>query len=348
MAKTASNSTLGAGSDFTAQGPARGFRSGDRDDSGMKMGGAERAGLFGGGNFLGGLFGPPSPGRMVGAGIGTMVGGPIGGLLGGMLGSRAGGGGGQQFGYTDPQGNRVSALQDMINGGGAGMAGNTFQGGLLSGLLNTMGVRPAGYRDRQPTMRPQMRPDNAPSVMAPSPASTPSTSFTPAATPSPTQFEPIDIAGPVRALPPPAQPQLSLANLPSATSRYMAQYGISNPGPSAMTTAPMQPGMNVMPDNGETFMRQNIAVVPALSNPMATTPQTDPRVSRSYRTMVPSTPQIQGFRPFPDTTPPRAVNPASLPAGSTYIPANQFTRNASSAYRDMQLRALAAQGLLPQ
>lgn len=33
---------------------------------------------------------------------------------------------------------------DMINGGGSGASGATFQGGPLSGALNTVGVRPAG------------------------------------------------------------------------------------------------------------------------------------------------------------------------------------------------------------
>lgn len=41
-----------------------------------------------------------------------------------------------------------TGLLDMIDGGGAGAAGNTFEGGPLSGLLNIIGVKPRGYADR--------------------------------------------------------------------------------------------------------------------------------------------------------------------------------------------------------
>lgn len=49
-------------------------------------------------------------------------------------------------------------LLDMINGGGAGRAGQTFQGGALSELLNSLGIRPMGYRDRLEEARPQPNP----------------------------------------------------------------------------------------------------------------------------------------------------------------------------------------------
>jgi len=70
------------------------------------------------------------------------------------------------YGYTDPKtGQWVSAGRDMIDGGGPGRSGDTFQGGPFSGLLNAIGVRPAGYRQRlednlapQTSLRPQMRP----------------------------------------------------------------------------------------------------------------------------------------------------------------------------------------------
>jgi hypothetical protein len=42
----------------------------------------------------------------------------------------------------------VSAFRDMINGGGAGMEGPRFEGGPISGLLNTIGIKPLGYYDR--------------------------------------------------------------------------------------------------------------------------------------------------------------------------------------------------------
>lgn len=111
------------------------------------LGGAGGGGLFGGGG--GGLFAP-------------------GGLFGASA-SPAAAATGQTFmgyGYTDPATGRwVSPGMDMRDGGGKGRAGDTFQGGPFSGLLNTVGVRPAGYRQRlegnlapQTSLRPQMRP----------------------------------------------------------------------------------------------------------------------------------------------------------------------------------------------
>lgn len=54
-----------------------------------------------------------------------------------------------------------SGLGDMVNGGGAGRSGDTFEGGRMSGLLNSIGVRPMGYADRQESVesgRPRQRP----------------------------------------------------------------------------------------------------------------------------------------------------------------------------------------------
>ena len=54
-----------------------------------------------------------------------------------------------------------TGLRDMVDGGGAGRSGDTFQGGgLRSGLLNAIGVRPLGYNQRQAEMQksPQRRP----------------------------------------------------------------------------------------------------------------------------------------------------------------------------------------------
>lgn len=173
--------TLGAGSDFNVQGPAEGFRDGGRDDMGNKVGAVEQ-----GGGLLGGFF---NPGRMAGAGIGTLIGGPIGGLLGGLIGSGMGRGGQRgSWGYTDAQGNRVSAARDMIDGGGRGRFGDRFEGGLLSGIGNGLGIRPAGYRARQAQGGAQMTPDQiraemagqAPRSFAPQPAAPASPSMTPA------------------------------------------------------------------------------------------------------------------------------------------------------------------------
>ena len=57
------------------------------------------------------------------------------------------GGGLLGYGYGEGE-DRVSALRDMLDGGGRGRYGDTFEGGPLSGLLNAIGVRPLGYNDR--------------------------------------------------------------------------------------------------------------------------------------------------------------------------------------------------------
>lgn len=58
-------------------------------------------------------------------------------------------------------------LIDMLNGGGAGRAGSTFEGGPLSGLLNSLGIRPMGYQDRLAAARPMPRPMAMPSMPRP-------------------------------------------------------------------------------------------------------------------------------------------------------------------------------------
>lgn len=54
-----------------------------------------------------------------------------------------------KWGYTDASGQKVTALRDMFDGGGAGRSGDTFQGGgSISALANALGIRPMGYRER--------------------------------------------------------------------------------------------------------------------------------------------------------------------------------------------------------
>lgn len=81
---------------------------------------------------------------------------------------------GGNWGYTDAEGNKVSALRDMTDGGGAGRYGDTFEGGPISGLLNNIGVRPNGYRRRKaaPDRGSVDTPRGAP-VAAPNPAMPP-------------------------------------------------------------------------------------------------------------------------------------------------------------------------------
>ena len=61
-------------------------------------------------------------------------------------------------------------LIDMLNGGGAGRAGDTFEGGPLSGLLNSLGIRPMGYQDRLAAAQAMPRPMMAPTMAMPATA----------------------------------------------------------------------------------------------------------------------------------------------------------------------------------
>ena len=90
--------------------------------------------------------------------------------MGGMMGGNAP----RQFGYMDGD-RKVSALLDMINGGGMGRAGQRFEGGgLLSDIGNSM-FRPYGFEERMGQVRPQARPTRPP-MAAPAPAPAPAMS----------------------------------------------------------------------------------------------------------------------------------------------------------------------------
>lgn len=75
-------------------------------------------------------------------------------------------------------------LIDMLNGGGAGRAGDTFEGGPLSDFLNGLGIRPMGYQDRLSAARPMPRPMSGPTAMtsaATTPAQPPADPYAPGA-----------------------------------------------------------------------------------------------------------------------------------------------------------------------
>lgn len=65
---------------------------------------------------------------------------------------------------------RFLGLLDMLDGGGAGRSGQTFEGGPLSGLLNALGIRPMGYMERLGQQQPTMRPAGLGTPPAPRPA----------------------------------------------------------------------------------------------------------------------------------------------------------------------------------
>lgn len=220
---------------FDGGGPGR---SGDRFEGGGALSSLGNA--FGGPGMFGG--GEGGMGRAAGSVMGGMAFGPIGGLLGGLIGQNMQGG----FGYTDAMGNVVSPQMDMMDGGGRGMAGDTFQGGLLSGILNAMGIRPAGYDARQTAMGSD--PTAASMMAAPAPVA------------------------PVMSSRTMGRPQMR-------PQRPMAPASVP-------TSTPMQPGMNYMPD-GEAFLRQGIAAIPAINRPMVNMGQPDMGTLRPFVSRVP-------------------------------------------------------------
>ena len=76
---------------------------------------------------------------------------------------------------------RFLGLMDMIDGGGMGRSGQTFEGGPLSGFLNALGVRPAGYMDRLEAARPMARPMMARPMSGPAPVAPPPNPYAPGA-----------------------------------------------------------------------------------------------------------------------------------------------------------------------
>lgn len=184
----------------------------------------------------------------------------------------------QRFGYNDAEGNRVSALRDMFDGGGAGRSGPRFEGGgIISSLGNAMGG-PASFgfgegggdTNRGATIGRTvggmmfgplgfigggllgnmlgggMRRGSA---MAPTasemPTQRPSPAMVAAMAPSastvPMQrpFAPTDAVVPTM----PTMP--SIMNMPGAVERFMAQYG--NPGLNVDSyTPPPLPGVVMM------------------------------------------------------------------------------------------------------
>jgi hypothetical protein len=108
------------------------------------------------------------------------------------------------------------SLRDMFDGGGAGKAGQEFEGGLLSGLLNSLGIRPAGYQDRlaeqQGAARSQSR--GAPVAYSPPP--------------------------PAPGLTPPTVPPVTASALPPSMDELMAVLSAAPRGPYAPVGAPTE------------------------------------------------------------------------------------------------------------
>jgi hypothetical protein len=196
---------------------------------------------------------------MIGGALGGLAFGPIGGILGGILGNQMGRG---RYGYTDAQGNRVSAARDMVDGGGPGRYGDRFQGGPFSGLLNAVGARPAGYRARQEAAGPDM--DMAEAMAAPAlTGTTPATTVAPTIPPVTTSnaFPGMYVSNYMSWLSPSENPAFAGSGMTPATN-YVPMRDPTNPTTGVMPadlapaydprmTPEMQRAMRSMPATGQ-------------------------------------------------------------------------------------------------
>jgi len=105
------------------------------------------------------------------------------------------------YGYGGDAGGdgRVSALIDMINGGGAGRAGQKFEGGGLLSMLGNVLAQPYGAEARGMTapdasMRPVMRPQAPMRAPMPQPMPAPMPQPMPQQ-PMPTGLSPLEMFG---------------------------------------------------------------------------------------------------------------------------------------------------------
>jgi hypothetical protein len=126
-----------------------------------------------------------------------------------------------------------TGLLDMIDGGGAGRAGQQFEGARVSEILNAIGIKPYGAEDRMRAVRPQARPDDfrqqfAPPIQAPrpqQPAMSPMDMFggMPPAPYSPPQQSPMQMLG---GMPPaPYSPQMDPQQ--QAIMDYLISIGVN-------------------------------------------------------------------------------------------------------------------------
>lgn len=185
---------------------------------------------------------------------------------------------------------RFIGLLDMIDGGGAGRAGNEFEGGLLSDVLNALGVRPRGFEERQERMASVTPVPRRPAMPAADTRYQPQ----PAAAPMSTQPGYFSPAGP-QALPP-------VGGLPSTTERYMTQYGLT-PEDMLLMASPGGLGAPTM-GNAPTLPQPAMGGVPLVGYlPQAGMPN-DPRITLEMLQSLPID-RITGL--------PLAMTPPRLP-----------------------------------
>jgi len=178
-----------------------------------------------------------------------------------------------------------TGFRDMFDGGGPGQSGARFEGGgLLSSIGNAFGgPRDSfGYQaesgDRVSALRDMINGGGRGQAGQQFQGGLLSAILN-ALGVRPAGFQ--DVGDPQNAVEP--MPQ---AGAPSLMASASTMRPMMRPqAPNVMGDAPMQPGMSYMPD-GEAFLRQNIASIPAINQPMMSMPAPMPApapISRPVR-----------------------------------------------------------------
>jgi hypothetical protein len=219
----------------------------------------------------------------------------------------------------------------MFDGGGAGKAGPTFQGGQYSGLLNALGVRPRGFRDRQAGIleRQQAAPTTMAGAMGGGSPAVPA--VTPAATAVTTEVpETLPITSRTTYSGPGTPPYMQ-----SGTPPYRApyQWPFATVGQSAAANRfarndilprgmPIpSPGQIMTPREGSYF---------SLLSAQSPLMQPDPRRDQYL-------PRFQA--PAPQAVPTRGITAAPAPTGPVFTGVDWERRNQQlEAYADSQRR----------
>jgi hypothetical protein len=230
------------------------------------------------------------------------------------------------------QSRRYTGIRDMFDGGGAGKAGPTFQGGPYSGLLNALGVRPRGFRDRQAGIleRQQAAPTTMAGAMgggspAAAPAATRSVTAQTSAVPETlpiTSRTPYSGQGIPPLMPSGTPPYREVPQWPRATS---AQVFAANRGAAIGLPIPSV-GQAITPDERDYF---------TLLSTQSPLMQPDLRGAQYL-------PPFQA--PAPQAVPTRAVTAAPAPTGPVYTGVDLQRRDEQqAAYADMQRRLQEAE-----
>lgn len=190
------------------------------------------------------------------------------------------------YGYTDSGGEKIAALIDMINGGGAGRAGQEFEGGGILSLIANALFSPYGSQARgADSPATAMRPPGRPAGGAPAPSGLPS------------------LRGPAGGPPPAPRPS------PAAATAPALRGPAGGPPPSAPATRPAP----AMPTGGPgTFApgRLPAARTPAMTGAPSTAEMLELESYLANATR-PQTPALRG----PAGGPPPAARPTpALPS----------------------------------